>query len=525
MDLNFLSTLLTLLYSSSLVYGGRILVFPMDGSHWLNLKVVIKELHSRGHEITVMRPEDSWLIKENSSLYKTMKTKPICNNEKMMIENAAKMVNIGMEKVSFWKSITIFNEISNYFYKKHKTVLEVVGEMFENKQLMQELKDANYDLVLTDPATGGGFLMAARLELPLVLDSLWTLAGEGHSLIAPSPLSYIPVSDIGLTPKMTFMQRVRNILEYFLFRVKMYYIMEIIYKQFVHHYFSPDIHYTELLQAADIWLMRSDFTLEFPRPTMPNIVYIAGFQCKPVKPLSQDLEDFVQSSGDHGVVLMSFGTLVSQLPEYVIEEFAAAFAKIPQKVIWRYSGKKPSSLGNNTLLVDWMPQGDLLGHPKTKVFVTHGGINSVFEAVYHGVPLIGFGLMFDQHNNLFRMEVRGVAKVLDLVSMNRDTFLQALKEVLYEPTYTVKMKALSRVHRDTPLKPLDTAVFWIEYVMRHKGAKHLRTESYKLSFIEYHCIDVIVVLLTAASLLIVSLFIVMKLLWRCIVSKGKVKKQ
>lgn len=525
MDLNYLPIILSLLYCSSMVYGGRILVFPMDGSHWLNLNILIKELHSRGHEITVVRPEDSWLIQENSSFYKTIKTKPIGNSEKIMLENAAKMVKIGLENLSFWKSFTIYRQLSNYFYEKHKTVVEVVGEMFENKQLMHELKEANYDLVLTDPATGGGFLMAARLGLPLVLEAMFTLAGDGHSLIAPSPLSYIPVLDSGLTPKMTFMQRVRNIYEYFLIRLKLYFMMEINYKPFVHHYFGPDIHYSELLQAADIWLLRTDFTLEFPRPTMPNVVYIAGFQCKPAKPLSIDMEDFVRSSGEHGVVLMSFGTLVSQLPEQVIEEFAAALAKIPQKVIWRYTGKKPSSLGNNTLLVDWLPQGDLLGHPKTKVFITHGGMNSILEAVYHGVPLIGFGLMFDQHSNLFRMEVRGVAKVLDIASMNRDTFLKALKEVLYEPIYTEKMKALSRVHRDTPLKPTDTAVYWIEYVMRHKGAKHLRSESYKLSFIQYYCIDVIVVLITAASLLIVILVIMMKLLWRCIVSKGKVKKQ
>uniref|UniRef100_A0AAV2K1H5 UDP-glucuronosyltransferase n=1 Tax=Knipowitschia caucasica TaxID=637954 RepID=A0AAV2K1H5_KNICA len=237
--------------------------------------------------------------------------------------------------------------------------------------------------------------------------------------------------------------------------------------------------------------MRIDFVFEFPRPTMPNVIYIAGYPCKPAKPLPRHLEDFMQSSSEHGVVVMSLGTLVAQLPDYVVEEIAAAFAKLPQKVVWRYKGKRPENLGNNTLLLEWLPQSDLLGHPNTKAFVAHGGTNGIQEAIYHGVPLVGLPLMYDQRENFARMTVRGAAKVLDIATLNRDIFLQALEEVLYDASYRENMQALSHVHRDTPLKPLDTAVFWVEFVMRHKGAKHLRTESYQLSLVQYYSVDVL----------------------------------
>ncbi|GLD71451.1 UDP-glucuronosyltransferase 2C1-like protein [Lates japonicus] len=62
--------------------------------------------------------------------------------------------------------------------------------------------------------------------------------------------------------------------------------------------------------------------------------YMGGFQCKPPKPLPADLEEFVQSSGDHGVIVMTLGTLVGKLPQDIAEEIAAAFAQLPQKVIW-----------------------------------------------------------------------------------------------------------------------------------------------------------------------------------------------
>ncbi|XP_051800939.1 UDP-glucuronosyltransferase 2A2-like isoform X3 [Acanthochromis polyacanthus] len=254
---------------------------------------------------------------------------------------------------------------------------------------------------------------------------------------------------------------------------------------------------------ADIWLVRVDFVFEFPRPTMPNVVYMEGFQCKPAKPLPQHFEEFVQSSGEHGVIIMSLGTLIAELPHDLADEIASAFAQLPQKVIWRYKGSRPSTLGNNTLLVDWMPQSDLLGHPKTKLFVAHGGTNGVQEAIYYGVPIIGLPLIFDQRDNLLRIKVRGAGKIVDFSTMNEDIFFQAIQKVLTEPSYRMNMQRLSRLHRDQPIKPMDNALFWIEFVMRHKSAAHLRTESYRMPWYSYHSVDVMLVL---AGVVLIILF-------------------
>ncbi|ROL43913.1 UDP-glucuronosyltransferase 2B17 [Anabarilius grahami] len=203
---------------------------------------------------------------------------------------------------------------------------------------------------------------------------------------------------------------------------------------------------------------------------------------------------------------MSLGTLIAQLPQDVTNDIAAAFAQIPQKVIWRYTGPRPVTLGNNTLLVDWLPQNDLLGHPQIKVFVAHGGTNGVQEAIYHGVPILGLPLVFDQPDNLFRMEAKGTAKILDIATLDRNVFLEALKEVLHNPFYRENMQRLSRLHHDQPMKPLDRAVFWIEFVMRNRGAPHLRTQSFRMSWIEYHSVDVILTLM--ATLFIFAFLII-----------------
>ncbi|XP_041965537.1 UDP-glucuronosyltransferase 2C1-like [Alosa sapidissima] len=488
--------------------GGKVLVFPVDGSHWVNMRVIIEELHSRGHSITVVRDSNSWFIKEESPHYKTI-TIPSNDSVEEFINSLVKtLLNIRIEGKTT-RNIELTIELMKLFSDIHRDMCAMLSAMFTDEALMQSLQEAKYDLVLSDPVIAGGVFLAYRLQLPLVFNVRGTLYGDLHTLIGPAPPSYVPVSGTGLTDRMSFSQRILN---WSMFMVNKLLLEQMVahYTDFCNRFFGPDVDFVSLLRNADLWLVRYDFTFEFPHPIMPNVVHMGGFHCKPARPLPVDLEEFVQSSGEHGVIIMSLGTLVAELPSDITDEIAAAFAQLPQKVIWRYTGAKPSTLGNNTLLVGWMPQNDLLGHQKTKVFVAHGGINGVQEAIYHGVPILGLPLMFDQPDNLSRMEAKGTAKVVDIATLDRAVLMEALKEVLYEPSYRENMQRLSRIHHDQPMKPLDRAIFWIEFVMRNGGAPHLRTQSFRMSWIAYHSIDVILTLLMALLVLLLIMFLAIK---------------
>lgn len=220
----------------------------------------------------------------------------------------------------------------------------------------------------------------------------------------------------------------------------------------------------------------------------------------------------------------TLGTLLSDLGPEMSEIIAAAFARLPQKVVWRHIGERPTTLGNNTMLVDWMPQNDILGHPKTRLFITHGGTNGIYEAIYHGVPILSIPLIFDQDDNMVRMKARGVAEIVEVTTMDVESLTSALRNIL-DPNkpYKDNMQRLSQLHHDKPLKPMDSATFWIEYVMRHKGAAHLRTDSYKLPWYAYHGLDVTVVLLVCVLLTVAIILISCAYLVRCLIKKRKSK--
>lgn len=504
--------LLLLPFLLTTVQSGKVLVFPVDGSHWVNMNLMIQGLHDRGHEVTVVRTATSWYIKETAPHYTSI---TVTLPEAISTEEEDFMVNFLTRLLDFKRRaqegsviafVSLYWEALSMFSGIHQQASMIGVQMLENKTLMQKLRDTQYDVALIDPGLPVGVLIAHELGLPTVYNVRWITSGEGHSVVAPSPTSYVPTSGVILSDEMTFLQRVQNTLFYGLNTCLDKFVVCPVYDPIVQKYFGSDINFYHMLQAADIWLMRTDFVFEFPRPTMPNIVYIGGFQCKPSSPLPPDLEDFVQSSGDHGFILMSLGTLVKGLPKEITSKIAAAFAQLPQKVIWRHAGEKPDNLGNNTLLLKWLPQNDLLGHPKIKAFVSHGGTNGIYESIYHGVPIVGLPLMFEQPENIGKMEFRGAAIVLDVTQITTESFLNAVTKVVNEPIYRNNMKRLSSLHRDQPLHPLDSALFWIEFVMRHKGAAHLRTESYKMPWYSYYSVDV-VCFLVGLVLLLTVLFV------------------
>ena len=74
------------------------------------------------------------------------------------------------------------------------------------------------------------------------------------------------------------------------------------------------------------------------------------------------------------------------------------------QVVWRLKKKDLKGVKKNVMLMDWLPQNDLLGHRNTKLFITHCGRNGQFESMYHSVPMVGIlkmVLLFHVFHKLF----------------------------------------------------------------------------------------------------------------------------
>ncbi|KAI3362549.1 hypothetical protein L3Q82_012828 [Scortum barcoo] len=521
--------LLFLLHPYTPADGGHVLVFPGEYSHWLNMRSIMEELVRRNHTVSILVPDASPSVNYNDSRdvskfsFLVFKV-PFSRAELHGLTE--EFIHFSMYESHVSSLLQKFLKMRDWLRRSVDFGMQQCESILKNEELMATLQDAAFDVVLLDPMVMCGDLVADMLGLPLIISLRFSLGGvlERHCGHAPAPPSYVPAAPLPYDDRMTFVERLISSVMY----VWTSAMTEVFWRLTLDHYYSEvkgsPSSTCRTLGKADVWLIRTFWDLETPRPTPPNFKHVGGLHCKPANQLPearaplpaaltkrwchvfQDLEFFMQSSGDAGVVVVSFGSMVTNLTSERSDVIATAFGRIPQKssaapprgeeVIWRFRGKTPKTLSENTKLCDWIPQNDMLGHPKTRAFVTHGGTNGLYEAVFHAVPVVGIPLFGDQPDNLARLSRRGAAVVLDFNRLTSDELTEALNDVINHPGYRSSMQRLSALHRDRPVAPLSTAVFWVEFVMRHGGARHLRLASHDLNWFQYHSLD------TGAALLV-----------------------
>ncbi|XP_044935767.1 UDP-glucuronosyltransferase 2B31 [Mustela putorius furo] len=503
MSMKWISVLLLLQLSCFFSSGscGKVLVWPTEYSHWINIKTILDELVQRGHEVTVLTSAASIVINPNISSaikYETFPTSILKDDFKDLVRKMLDMWIYNLPRDTFW---TYFSQMQEIMWKFSDCLQKLCEDVVLNRKLMTKLQESRFDVILADTIGPCGELLAELLRIPLVYSLRFSpgYAFEKQSGGLSFPPSYVPVILSELSDQMTFMERVKNMIYVLYFDLWFQTYNEKSWDQFYSEVLGRPTTLSELRGKAQIWLIRTYWDIEFPRPLLPNFEFVGGLHCKPAKPLPKEMEEFVQSSGENGIVVFTLGSMITNLPEEKANVIASALAQIPQKVLWRFAGKKPDNLGTNTRLYDWIPQNDLLGHPKTKAFVTHGGTNGIYEAIHHGIPMVGIPLFADQPDNLAHMKAKGAAVSLDFHTLSSTDLLNALRMVINNPSYKENAMRLSRIHHDQPIKPLDRAVFWIEFVMRHKGAKHLRPASHDLTWFQYHSLDVIGFLLACVA--------------------------
>ncbi|XP_072541460.1 UDP-glucuronosyltransferase 1A5-like isoform X4 [Salminus brasiliensis] len=514
--------LLGLLCLSS-AQAGKLLVIPTDGSHWTGMKPLVEELGRRGHQVVVVIPEVSMAL--GSSQHTTTFTYPVPFTKAQMEEAFAASIadilsyNIVTDLDRARNFINILNILKDIAVRNCESLLF-------NKELVQKLKDWQFDALLTDPFEPIGVIMGEYLSIPSIYMQVNLPCGvDSLASQCPSPASYVPQRYTFYTDQMNFWQRSVNMVRALLQPMACRHLYTKA-DEIASRFLQREASIVDIMSRAAVWFMRFDFAFEFPRPVMPNMVMIGGISATKPKPLPQELEEFVNGSGEHGFVVFTLGSMVSELPEVKAREFFEAFRQIPQRVLWRYTGAVPKDAPKNVKLMKWLPQNDLLAHPKAKAFITHGGTHGLYEGICNGVPMVMIPLFGDQGDNVQRMVVRGVAESLNIFDITSEKLLEALRKVINDKSYKEKMTKLSAIHKDRPVEPLDLAVFWTEFVMRHKGAEHLRPAAHELNWVQYHSLDVIGFLLLVLVTVIFVIFKSCKFCFRrCCRRTNKKKKE
>lgn len=96
--------------------------------------------------------------------------------------------------------------------------------------------------------------------------------------------------------------------------------------------------------------------------------------------------------------------------------------------------------------------------------------------------------------NMVRAQQLGWGAMITFTNLTANSLTWAINEVLNNPSYVKNVKEIGKRLNDQPQTPMERAIFWVEYVLRHDGATFMQTSAQFLNSIEYNNLDVYAVL-------------------------------
>ncbi|XP_022807145.1 UDP-glucuronosyltransferase 2C1-like [Stylophora pistillata] len=447
-------------------------------SHGLVYVKIGRELAKRGYRYSLVVP--TWQANEiGPSLYgiavKSYNSQTNADDlEKVIIREAEGKLNI-TERNDFWKS--------------------TCESLLSDRALLKSLEPV--DLIVCDITSICCAIVADLLKVNRVDLAPIGFVDPYVSFIHnfPSPVAYVPHGTVKLPKRMSFLDRLQNLLLYILGYVMHEFVFMPPFEDLwrTHVKDSKFSSLSEVFRATGLLIIPHDFALDFPRPFGAHVKVVGPILPEEPKPLPEDTENFISHGELKELVVVSFGTVISNFKPEFVDTIAKGLMQVPSKVIWKYNGDLnllPQNMSKNVRIVPWMKQNYLLGHTATKVFFTHGGLNSVLEGAYHGTPMVVLPLFGDQPANAMKVYEAGIGVILDLQKLTPNVVTNALLEVLRNSSYKENAVRVSRLIRHRRVTPTEEACDWIEYGLYNKAGLHLRSEADNLYFFQIYLLDV-----------------------------------
>ncbi|KRF99986.1 uncharacterized protein Dwil_GK27907 [Drosophila willistoni] len=286
-----------------------------------------------------------------------------------------------------------------------------------NRDVQQLLvnSSAQFDMIIMDtPHSGALCGFAEHFKAPMI-----GIAAFGSNWIVdyfagnPAPSIYDPLSPVGyLYGSSSMFDKWKK----WIYMTEEWLLDGLVFvppntKQFKKYFNNTNSNFEMSRRNYSLILVNHHFSLGRVKSNVPNLIEVAGMhicfenvECK-LDPIPEDLQRFMNEA-EHGVIYFSMGLEIQMkwLPDCTKQMLFQMFSSLKQRVVWKYENWESfNNKSDNIFFASYLPQEQILGHPKVKLFITHAGLLSLIEATYFGVPTLSLPLYYDQFNNAHRM--------------------------------------------------------------------------------------------------------------------------
>nr|CAD2197938.1 unnamed protein product [Meloidogyne enterolobii] len=393
-----------------------------------------------------------------------------------------------------------------------------------SEKLFDKLRNEKFDIIISEQLNFCGAGVGHLLNIPTnILVSSCPIQEHVASILGLSnPASYIPsLYDSNLPDKMSIYERTTNLFRQFAGYVYTIYGVDPLTKIFKKHYGAafPDLR-TIVAESPFVFVNVDEF-LDFPRPIFSNIIYIGGLGMEEgkntkINKIEDPINIEMSTKGKKGVIFFSTGTIMrtTDMGENFRRNVLLTFSQLTDyHFIVKIENDDNFSLNfakqfKNIFVTSWAPQTFILKHPRLKLFITHGGYNSLMESARAGIPLISMGFFADQYRNGRVAERNGWGLPFDkrLLLNGNEEFKEAILQVIESPSYLKSAKRIQKLVLNKPFSAEERLLRSIRF-LEISGGKlpELLPESRNMSTIAFYNLDILI-LATISSTLLIFIF-------------------
>ncbi|KAF5285532.1 hypothetical protein FQA39_LY16597 [Lamprigera yunnana] len=388
-----------------------------------------------------------------------------------------------------------------------------------------ESKDEAFDLVIVESMSASMYLFAEKFKAPLIAVSsldVVMFADEVAGNVDSRAAIYYYNENTTLAERIKF--NVIVFVQKYLFFPLYLQSANIAIKNHVEDSYPSVL---EMINNIDL-VFKNGNKGHYPiTPLTPNVINVDRLNLYGDHPeLSKELKRVLDDS-KNGFIYVSLGTVVQS--EDVISDsgkvFIDTFKELPYTVLWKVANTNVDNLSENVYAFKWFPQFNILKHANIKAFVTQGGTHSIHEAIHHQVPMICTPVYMDQFDNADKIISHGIGQRVDINNLEKEEFKSKILDVAQNPKYRENLKTLNKIIEDEPENGLDRAVFWTEYVIKNKGAQHLKSPLNNIPSYQYYLLDVIAVFIIVLVVVAVMIVYSVKLIICLLKMRIKIKQQ
>ncbi|KAI6218188.1 Glucuronosyltransferase [Aphelenchoides fujianensis] len=389
-------------------------------------------------------------------------------------------------------------------------------DLLNNEELIETLKAEHYDSYMTAPYDYCGVGLGWVLGIPSInaytatqydeyIPKYWATGSM------PSFVSFIFEQEV-FPKEFGFFQRLRafrTAFDHWFFDhgigVEEYAFMARKYPNFP----SP----VDLFNRITYVFRNTNELISRPRPESPKTKYVGGIVTANTKTeLTPEVERILDQPSN-GTIVFSFGSLLptTAVRRSIKTEILRTFSAFPTyQFVWKFDAHDADfdlfTNQTNVHPIEWLPQVELLKHQKVRVFISHMGLNSYIEASMAGKPLIGIPVFADQQYNTGCAMRNGVAVFVDKTEITAARMIDALHQVLDDPSYAENAARIAAMLRDRKENPKAVLVDSIEYAAEHPElAEVLRFQAAGMPLWQFFCLDVLLVLLLSTAFLLTTI--------------------